>query len=122
LSDEHVNLPERTADDQPKRGRIEAPKPSMHVLPQFSNFCTTEILPCDLPKLIAEPAKAQPHDHPGIERPVSTASDPFFIELCAGSARVTTCLQFFGLKSQTTKDFRKTAHGRSYDSRRASLM
>ena len=50
---------------------------------------------------------AAPTRHHNVERPVSTASDPFFIELCAGSARVTTCLQFFGLKSSFGVDHKR---------------
>ena len=48
------------------------------------------------------PPAAQPE-----RSPTAMPQDPFFIELCAGSARVTTCLQFFGLKSSFGVDHKR---------------
>jgi len=36
--------------------------------------------------------------------------DPFFLEICAGSARVTTCLQSLGLRSSFGVDHKRQKH------------
>ena len=39
--------------------------------------------------------------------PPVDSKDPFFVEVCAGSARVTSCLQFLGLKSSFGVDHKR---------------
>ena len=42
-----------------------------------------------------------------LDPPPVESKDPFFLEVCAGSARVTSCLQFLGLKSSFGVDHKR---------------
>ena len=102
------DLPEHPEQCEPKRCRTSVspvqnfPKPNEGspeptALPSSAaNLACTETvssMPPQGPEHVT-PLAAQPECGPK-----AMPQDPFFIELCAGSARVTTCLQFFGLKS-----------------------
>jgi len=121
-----VDLLERTSESEPKRCRLSHDESALHVLPEhFSQFVSPpEPLPNDElvhlePNFDSNPSNlcsSQISNQPAAESlgqseaPCISSfgpNDPFFIELCAGSARVTTCLQFFGLKSSFGVDHKR---------------
>ena len=121
-----MDLLERTSESEPKRCRLSHDESALHVLPEhFSQFVSPpEPLPNDElvhlePNFDSNPSNlcsSQISNQPAAESlgqseaPCISSfgpNDPFFIELCAGSARVTTCLQFFGLKSSFGVDHKR---------------
>lgn len=68
-------------------------KPEIHMHETFA-----------LPEKVTSPGPG-PNDE--VTKPQTICSDPFIIELCAGSARVTSCLQYFGLKSSFGVDHKR---------------
>ena len=57
--------------------------------------------------LVVHPKQKLAH-LPSSKKPMP--EDPFFLEICAGSARVTTCLQSLGLRSSFGVDHKRQKH------------
>ena len=94
-------MPEQPKSCEPKRIKHDNYESHASADKQFSNFVdanqTHEALSPNTEQTFAN------HDVQMTYQPL----DPFFIEVCAGSARVTTCLQFFGLKSSFGVDHKR---------------
>lgn len=119
-----MDLLEHTPDSKPKRCRLSRVESAVHALPENFSVSPPEPSPNDEfvhseSNFDSNPSKScssQISDDPASENPKQSETpcissfgpnDPFFIELCAGSARVTTCLQFFGLKSSFGVDHKR---------------
>ena len=75
---------------------------------QFSASSIHEEFETTLASDEAKPSLTESLSSPsGTELPPQASNDPFIIELCAGSARVTSCLQYFGLKSSFGVDHKR---------------
>ena len=128
-SDTTVDLHELPIQDPPKRCRSDShgnkavqkfskPRhPDTPPIPETDiGDCTGDVFPMHSPSTpvpMPHVLPQEPEEAPKFtctEQAFSSQTmpkDPFFIELCAGSARVTTCPQFFGLKSSFGVDHKR---------------
>ena len=93
-SPKHLQQPSASDSQRPQpETRSHVQTPEIHLHQDFAK-------PYAAPTLASEANTAMTDPH-------AVSNDPFIIQLCAGSARVTSCLQYFGLKSSFGVDHKR---------------